>query len=94
MNDLGGTLHGGSGSSKAADLVVEEITRAGGVAIADYHSVEQGDAIVKTGEARQVEDAGGCRRLPPIQADGNRLTSLRLTRCWILCGICLGPIVA
>lgn len=37
----------GQGSdSRAADAVVSEITRAGGRAVADYHSVENGDKIV------------------------------------------------
>ena len=47
VNDLG-TSHVGEGkSSKAADLVVEEIRKAGGEAMPNYDSVEQGDKIVK-----------------------------------------------
>eukprot|EP01125_Pyxidicula_operculata_P001197 TRINITY_DN11135_c0_g1_i1.p1 TRINITY_DN11135_c0_g1~~TRINITY_DN11135_c0_g1_i1.p1 ORF type:complete len:428 (-),score=120.56 TRINITY_DN11135_c0_g1_i1:56-1339(-) len=49
VNDLGGGVKGdGSGSTRAADLVVEEIRKAGGVAVANYDSVEFGDKIIKT----------------------------------------------
>lgn len=46
VNDLGGTLTGQGASHNAADQVVHEITEAGGEAVANYHSVEEGDAIV------------------------------------------------
>ena len=39
---------GEGGNSKAADVVVEEIKKAGGEAVANYDSVEFGDKIVKT----------------------------------------------
>lgn len=39
VNDLGGTLSGSGGSTKAADVVVEEIRRNGGVAVANYDNL-------------------------------------------------------
>lgn len=48
VNDLGGGAHGDGKSSAAADKVVEEIRAMGGEAAANYDSVENGEAIVKT----------------------------------------------
>ena len=51
VNDLGGSMHGDGADPGVADLVVEEIERAGGVAVASHHSVETpegGAAIVRT----------------------------------------------
>jgi 3-hydroxyacyl-CoA dehydrogenase/3a,7a,12a-trihydroxy-5b-cholest-24-enoyl-CoA hydratase len=48
VNDLGGGAHGDGKSSSAADKVVEEIRALGGEAVANYDSVENGAAIVKT----------------------------------------------
>ncbi|PWY75548.1 putative peroxisomal multifunctional beta-oxidation protein [Aspergillus heteromorphus CBS 117.55] len=48
VNDLGGSHAGEGKSSKAADVVVEEIRAAGGKAVANYDSVENGEAIINT----------------------------------------------
>ncbi len=48
VNDLGGSGHGEGASNRAADLVVDEIIANGGVAVANYNSVEDGESIVKT----------------------------------------------
>ncbi|PNS16318.1 Peroxisomal hydratase-dehydrogenase-epimerase [Sphaceloma murrayae] len=48
VNDLGGSFKGEGASTKAADVVVDEIKKAGGNAVANYNSVEDGDKIIDT----------------------------------------------
>lgn len=52
VNDLGGSFNGndagGKGTARVADAVVQEIKDAGGIAVANYDSVQQGEKIIKT----------------------------------------------
>ncbi|KAM5348395.1 hypothetical protein ACJ41O_008219 [Fusarium nematophilum] len=48
VNDLGGSAKGEGNSTKAADVVVNEIKAAGGKAVANYDSVENGERIIET----------------------------------------------
>ena len=48
VNDLGGSTKGDGSSSSVAQAVVDEIRGAGGEAVANTDSVEQGDKIVQT----------------------------------------------
>ncbi|KAH1014583.1 hypothetical protein HUJ05_012436 [Dendroctonus ponderosae] len=48
VNDLGGGRHGDGSSSKAADNVVDEIRRTGGIAVPNYNSVTDGEQLVKS----------------------------------------------
>ncbi|MCJ1386105.1 bifunctional hydroxyacyl-CoA dehydrogenase/enoyl-CoA hydratase fox2 [Xylographa soralifera] len=48
VNDLGGSFKGEGKSSKAADVVVDEIRAAGGKAVANYDDVGNGEKIIET----------------------------------------------
>lgn len=48
VNDLGGTHTGEGAGTKAADVVVKEITDAGGIAVPDYNSVVEGHKVIET----------------------------------------------
>ena len=47
VNDLGGSTAGEGQGSRAADKVVEEIRGAGGEAVPNYDSVEDGEKVVQ-----------------------------------------------
>src|SRR4051812_44161292 len=48
VNDLGGSTSGEGADTRPADKVVNEIRAAGGTAVPDYNSVEEGDKIIAT----------------------------------------------
>lgn len=48
VNDLGGSTQGKGHDNRAADIVVKEIVDAGGKAVANYDSVENGERIIDT----------------------------------------------
>jgi NAD(P)-dependent dehydrogenase (short-subunit alcohol dehydrogenase family) len=90
VNDLGGTMHGHGADPSVADHVVEEIERAGGVAVASHDSVDSpkgGEAIIRTAIDRfgrldaVVSNAGIFNSVPfdeLSQADWRRMLSVHL----------------
>jgi hypothetical protein len=46
VNDIGASISGEGSSRSVADKVVEEIKKAGGIAVANYDSVEFGEKII------------------------------------------------
>jgi len=89
-NDLGGTMGGEGSDPSVADQVVDEIERAGGVAVASYDSVsspEGGEAIVRTaldrfGRIDTVVSNAGIFHSAPFDelspADWRRMLSVHL----------------
>src|SRR6201985_1275182 len=90
VNDLGGSMHAGGADTSIADAVVEEIERAGGVAVASHNSVdspEGGEAIVRTaidrfGRLAAVVSYAGIFNIQPLedlsQDDWRRMLSVHL----------------
>lgn len=78
VNDLGGSTKGEGSSSRAADLVVEEIRKAGGVAVANYDSVVDGEKVIGTA----IENFGKIDILI-----NNACVNLVLARWFIFSGI-------
>lgn len=49
VNDLGGPINGNQGAdTRAADIVVKEITDAGGIAVPNHDPVQNGDKVINT----------------------------------------------
>ena len=90
VNDLGGSMHGEGADTSVADAVVDEIERAGGVAVAQHDSVDSpagGEAIVNTAVGRfgrldaVVSNAGIFNSVPLdelSQDDWRRMLSVHL----------------
>lgn len=90
VNDVGGTMHGDGADPRVADRVVQEIERAGGVAVASHDSVdspEGGAAIIRAATDRfgrvdtVVSNAGIFNTAPFDQlshADWRRMLSVHL----------------
>lgn len=48
VSDVGASVGGDGSNRRAADDVVEKIRSTGGTAVADYHSVDEGDKTIET----------------------------------------------
>ena len=67
VNDLGGNVHGEGGSVSAAQLVVDEIVKAGGEAIANGASVTEAPLAMASPPALTISSTTNCAALtePP-----------------------------
>lgn len=48
VSDIGASVSGDGSNRRVADTVVDRIRKSGGVAIADYHGMDEGEKIVET----------------------------------------------
>ena len=70
VNDLGGSMHGDGNDSTVADEVVDEITRAGGTAVASHHSVDTPESAAAIVD-RAVDSFG---RLDAVVSNAGTIT--------------------
>ncbi len=79
VNDLGGSTSGDAGqSSRPADEVVKLIQSRGGTAVADYHSVEDGKAVIQTA----IDNFGRIDILVKSKKKGFHLKLIELFYCF------------
>lgn len=61
VNDLGGSMHGDGADAHVAELVVDEITAAGGVAVASHDSVGDPRAARRSSPGPSSDSAASMR---------------------------------
>jgi NAD(P)-dependent dehydrogenase (short-subunit alcohol dehydrogenase family) len=92
VNDYGGTLEGEAGSPTPAQAVADEITQAGGVAIADGHDVSDKASTIKIVERTMAEfgrvdiliNNAGISGKPSSHADLNGAAFMRVMEIAVL----------